>query len=81
MAMGVTDTVMVGTLGAVPLAAVGLGAGFYFTSVVICQGVLTAVAPLAAYALGAGDRAAAGRVGGQRACAAAAALGAGGRSR
>jgi MATE family multidrug resistance protein len=62
MAMGVADTVMVGTLGAVPLAAVGLGAGFYFTSAVICSGVLTAVAPLAAFAIGSGDRAAAGRI-------------------
>jgi multidrug resistance protein, MATE family len=64
IAMSVTDTVMVGTLGAVPLAAVALGGGFYFTSVVVCQGVLTAVAPLAAYAIGAGDRAAAGRIAG-----------------
>ncbi|HVC50419.1 MAG TPA: MATE family efflux transporter [Stellaceae bacterium] len=64
MAMGVTDTVMVGRLGAVSLAAVGLGGGIYFTSVVICQGVLTAVAPLAAYEIGAGDRDAAGRIAG-----------------
>ena len=64
MAMGVADTVMVGTLGAVPLAAVGLGAGFYFTSAVVCSGVLTAVAPLAAFAIGSGDRAAAGRIAG-----------------
>jgi MATE family multidrug resistance protein len=62
MAMGVTDTVMVGSLGAVPLAAVGLGAGFYFTSVVICVGLLNAVAPLTAFSLGAGDRAAVGRI-------------------
>ena len=62
MAMGVTDTIMVGSLGAVPLAAVGLGAGFYFTIVIICVGVLNAVAPLASFALGAGDRAAVGRI-------------------
>jgi MATE family multidrug resistance protein len=62
MAMSLIDTVMVGRLGAVPLAAVALGGGFYFTSVVICLGVLTAVAPLAAYAIGAGDPGAAGRV-------------------
>lgn len=62
MAMSVIDTVMVGQLGAVPLAAVALGGGFYFTSVVVCLGVLTAVAPLAAYALGADDDAAAGRI-------------------
>jgi multidrug resistance protein, MATE family len=64
MAMSVIDTVMVGTLGAVPLAAVALGGGIYFTSLVICHGVLTAVAPLAAYKIGAGDRLAAGRIAG-----------------
>ncbi|MGD9615155.1 MAG: MATE family efflux transporter [Alphaproteobacteria bacterium] len=62
MAMGLTDTIMVGALGAVPLAAVGLGSGLYFTSVIVCAGVLNAVAPLASFALGAGDRAAIGRV-------------------
>ena len=64
MAMGVTDTIMVGRLGALPLAAAGLGAMLYFTGGVVLQGVLSAVAPLAAQALGAGDRAAAGRIGG-----------------
>jgi MATE family multidrug resistance protein len=64
IAMGVVDTVMVGSLGAVPLAAVGLGGGVYFTAAVICQGVLNAGAPLAAFAIGTGDRAAAGRIGG-----------------
>jgi len=62
MAMGLTDTIMVGALGAVPLAAVGLGSGVYFTAVLVCAGVLNAVAPLASFALGAGDRAAVGRV-------------------
>lgn len=62
MAMGLTDTIMVGALGAVPLAAVGLGSGLYFTVVIVCAGVLSAVAPLAAFSLGAGDRAAVGRV-------------------
>lgn len=64
IAMGVVDTVMVGSLGAVPLAAVGLGGGLYFTSAVICQGVLNAVAPLAAFSIGSGDRDAAGRIAG-----------------
>src|SRR5271169_4328652 len=64
MAMGVTDMVMVGRLGALPLAAAGLGAMLYFTGGVVLQGILTAVAPLAAHALGAGDRAAAGRIAG-----------------
>ncbi len=62
MAMGLTDTIMVGGLGAVPLAAVGLGSGLYFTSILVCAGVLSAVAPLASFAIGAGDRAAVGRV-------------------
>ena len=62
IAMSAIDTVMVGRLGAVPLAAVALGGGFYFTRVVVGQGVLTAVAPLAAYHVGAGERAAAARV-------------------
>ncbi len=64
MAMAVTDMVMVGRLGALPLAAAGLGAMLYFTGGVVLQGILSAVAPLAAHALGAGDRAAAGRIGG-----------------
>jgi multidrug resistance protein, MATE family len=64
MAMGVTDTVMVGRLGAMPLAAAGLGAMLYFTGGVMLQGILSAVAPLAAQALGSGDRDAAGRIAG-----------------
>ncbi len=64
MAMAVTNTVMVGRLGAGPLAAAGLGGMLFFTSGVMLQGVLFAVAPLAAHALGAGDRAAAGRIAG-----------------
>jgi MATE family multidrug resistance protein len=64
MAMGVTNTLMVGRLGALPLAAAGLGGMLYFTCGVILQGVLTAVAPLVAHALGAGDRHAAGRTAG-----------------
>jgi len=62
MAMAVTNTVMVGRLGAMPLAAAGLGGMLYFTGGVMLQGILSAVAPLAAHALGAGDRRAAGRV-------------------
>src|SRR5215472_10161001 len=61
MAMAVTNTVMVGRLGAMPLAAAGLGGMLYFTGGVTLQGILSAVAPLAAHALGAGDRRAAGR--------------------
>jgi len=64
MAMAVTNTVMVGRLGALPLAAAGLGGMLYFTGGVMLQGVLSAVAPFAAQSLGAGDRRAAGRIAG-----------------
>ncbi|MGH7038062.1 MAG: MATE family efflux transporter [Stellaceae bacterium] len=64
MAMGVTNTVMVGRLGTVPLAAAGLGGMLYFTGGVVLQGILYAVAPLAAHAIGEGDRGRAGRIAG-----------------
>jgi multidrug resistance protein, MATE family len=62
MTMGFINTVMVGSLGGTALAAAGLGAALYFTISVVCQGILTAVAPLAAHAIGAGDRETAGRI-------------------
>mgnify|MGYP002401912755 CR=1 FL=1 len=62
MVMGITNAVMVGHLGGAALAAAGLGGAVYFTLVMICQGVLNAVAPLAAHAIGAGDHDAAGRI-------------------
>ncbi|HUA57066.1 MAG TPA: MATE family efflux transporter [Candidatus Sulfotelmatobacter sp.] len=64
MAMGFTDTVMVGRLGAVALAAAGLGGMLYFTTGVVLQGVISAVSPLAAHAVGTGDRTGAGRIAG-----------------
>jgi multidrug resistance protein, MATE family len=64
MAMGLTNAIVAGRLGGGALAAAGLGAGFYFTLVMICQGVLVAVAPLAAHAIGAEDERAAARVAG-----------------
>jgi multidrug resistance protein, MATE family len=64
MAMQVTNAVMVGRLGAASLAAAGLGAALYSTLLMLCQGVLTAVAPLAAHAIGADDHPTAGRVAG-----------------
>src|ERR1043166_7451020 len=54
MAMGITNTIMVGELGAAPLAAAGLGGMLFYMMAMLCQGVLTAVAPLAAHAIGAG---------------------------
>src|SRR4029077_10974721 len=64
MAMNVTNALIVGYLGATPLAAAGLGAALYATLLMLCQGVLTAVAPLAAHAIGADDHPTAGRVAG-----------------
>src|SRR5437870_7209391 len=64
MAMQVTNAVMVGSLGAVPLAAAGLGNALNATLLMTSMGLLTAVAPLAAHAIGAGDHPAAGRVAG-----------------
>src|SRR5437763_1246742 len=64
MAMGLTNTIMVGHLGAASLAAAGLGGVLYFMLLMLCQGVLTAVAPLAAHAIGAEDQPTAGRVAG-----------------
>jgi multidrug resistance protein, MATE family len=64
MAMGFTNTVVVGRLGSGALAAAGLGASLYFTVAIVCSGMLTAVAPLAAHAIGAGDNPRAGRVAG-----------------
>src|SRR5436190_18621263 len=64
MAMQVTNAVMVGHLGAVALAAVGLGNALNATLLMTSMGLLTAVAPLAAHAIGAGDPRAAGQVAG-----------------
>jgi MATE family multidrug resistance protein len=64
MAMSVTNVLIVGHLGATPLAAAGLGAAIYSSLLMLCQGVLTAVAPLAAHAIGAEDHPTAGRVAG-----------------
>lgn len=60
--MGLTNAVMVGHLGGAALAAAGLGGAINFTLLMICQGMLTAVAPLAAHAIGARDQAAAGHI-------------------
>src|SRR5258705_4774946 len=64
MAMGITNTIMVGELGAAPLAAAGLGGMLFYMMAMLCQGVLSAVAPLAAHAIGADDHPTAGRVAG-----------------
>jgi len=64
MTIGFTNAVMVGRLGGVPLAAAGLGASLYVTIGIALQGIVSALAPLAAHALGAGDREGAARIAG-----------------
>ena len=54
IAMGLTDTVLLGGLGGGALAAGGLGATLFFTSGVILQGALVAAGVLIAQARGAG---------------------------
>ena len=55
MLMGITDTVMLGWLGAAPLAASVLGTQLLFILLLTGSGFAQAVVPLAAHALGAGD--------------------------
>lgn len=55
MAMSVTDTVLLGSLGADALAAGGLGANLFFVVVTVLQGVLTSVSVSVAQARGADD--------------------------
>lgn len=55
LAINVTDTVMVGWLGATQLAAIVLASQFYFLMWIIGAGMAFAVVPLASNALGAGD--------------------------
>ena len=57
MALHVTNVVMVGWYGMVPLAAVVLGASSYFIVFVLGSGFAKAVMPLVASALGRGDEA------------------------
>lgn len=54
-AIGITDTVMVGQLGAEELAALVLASSFYFVLFIVGLGLCQAVLPLAAQAQGADD--------------------------
>lgn len=54
--MNTTDTIMVGPLGAVPLAAAGLGSAIHQFFVTISVGVIVGMAPLISQGFGAGDR-------------------------
>ena len=56
MAIGVTDTIMIGWLGAQQLAATVLGTQLYFIVYIFGAGFVFAVIPIAATALGAGDK-------------------------
>ncbi len=55
MIMGVTDTIMLGWLGAAPLAASVLATQIFLILLLTGSGFAQAVVPLAAHALGAGD--------------------------
>ncbi|MDP2311169.1 MAG: MATE family efflux transporter [Pseudomonadota bacterium] len=61
MGMSVVDTLMVGHLGAVPMAAVALGTSWYFALAVVALGALRALDPVIAQAHGARDVPAVGR--------------------
>lgn len=65
MAMGIEDTVLVGRLGGDAMATVAISMTWYFGVVIVAIGALRAIDPLVSQALGAGDRAAAGRALGQ----------------
>ena len=54
-ALGFIDTVMVGRLGAVPLAAVALGVTLHYAMLLFAFGAVLGVGPLASQAHGAGD--------------------------
>lgn len=55
MGMGFTDTVMAGQLGGHTLAAVAIGNTLWYTAQLAGMGVLMAVSPLVAHALGANE--------------------------
>src|ERR1700743_2712128 len=55
MPMGVTDTILLGSLGPDALAAGGLGANLFFVVVTLLQGVLTSVSVSVSHARGAQD--------------------------
>ena len=54
-AMGVVDALMVGKLGGAAIAAVALGNFYFFNASVFGMGLLCAIDPIVAQAVGAGD--------------------------
>lgn len=65
MAMTLTDMVMLGRLGAVALAAGGLGINIFWCAMIVPLGMTMAVGPVVAHAHGAGEKRACGRAAGQ----------------
>jgi len=62
MALSIVDSVMVGRLGAVPLAGVSVGVGIFNVLLVLGIGLSLAVSTLSAHARGRGDKAEGGEV-------------------
>ena len=55
MSLGLTDTIMVGRLGAIELASVALGNAVFFAAMIFGMGMLTAVSPMVSQAFGSGN--------------------------
>jgi multidrug resistance protein, MATE family len=53
--MNTADTIMVGPLGAAPLAAVGLGSALHHFALLLTTGVVMGMAPVVSQSFGAGD--------------------------
>lgn len=60
--MNTADTIMVGPLGAAPLAAAGLGSALHYFGLIMTTGVVMGMAPLVSQAFGRGDVEECGRV-------------------
>jgi multidrug resistance protein, MATE family len=60
--MNTADTIMVGPLGAVPLASAGIGSAIHSFGVLLCTGLIMGMTPLISQAYGSGDVAACRRV-------------------
>jgi multidrug resistance protein, MATE family len=53
--MNTADTIMVGPLGSVPLAAAGIGSAIHSFGVLLCTGIIMGMTPLVSQAFGSGD--------------------------
>src|SRR5271163_11956 len=61
MAMGITDTIVMGRVGSDALAAGGLGANVAFLLIIVGQGLVASIQPIVAQARGAADHSSFGR--------------------